>query len=360
MPAVIAAAGLFPPQAREWCLPAEVPLTPRAAERLSREAAVQGFDNAGQALSIDWHRDIDGKQVERWSQKLGATLTAERDRDVLKLQEGQHPPDLPSDPPLLVIEVDGGRWQGREANPQTHSRWREDKVCAIATYLPGDGKEREPQRLLTTYTATVRNSDAFDSMCRLEAERRGLRQAEQVIALADGGNWIDPLLERQFHSYVRIIDWRHAQEHLYDCAKAALGEDSPERVPLAKRMEKLLWNGRVKKVIAILTEHAQRLGPPTDQDGPDHPRRVLHQNVGYFTRHQQHMNYPEYRKRGWPIGSGVVEAGVKQFNKRVKGTDQFWNEAGIEPILSLRALWISQDDRWTRYWASRTAYSRAA
>jgi hypothetical protein len=335
-------------------------LTPRAAERLSREASVQGFENAGRALSIDWHRDLDGKQVERWSQKLGGRVTCQRDRQVLKLQEGQHPPDLPNDPLLLVIEVDGGRWQGREENPDTHSRWREDKVCAIATYLPGDGKAKEPQRLLTTYTATVRNAEAFGSMCRLEAERRGLRQAEQVIALADGGNWIDPLLERQFRSYVRIIDWRHAQEHLYDCARAAAGEDSPERLPLAKRLETLLWNGRVTKVIEILAGHSRRLGAPTGQDGPDHPRRLLHQNVGYFTKHQEHMNYPEYRRRGWPIGSGVVEAGVKQFNKRVKGTDQFWSEAGIEPILSLRAMWLSQDDRWTSYWARRSAYSWAA
>ena len=116
----------------------------------------------------------------------------------------------------------------------------------------------------------------------------------------------------------------------------------------------------MERVIEILTEHSQRVGPSLEQDGPDHPRRVLHQNVGYFTKHQDHMNYPEYRKRGWPIGSGVVEAGVKQFNKRVKGTDQFWSEGGIEPILCLRALWLSQDDRWQRYWASRPAYSRAA
>jgi hypothetical protein len=341
-------------------LPAEVPLTSRAAERLSREASVQAFENAAKALSIDWQRNLDGKQVQRWAEKLGGSITAEREGQVLGLEQGRHPPELPADPQLLVIEVDGGRWQGREENPDTHGRWREDKVCAIATYLPGDGGEQEPRRRLTTYTATVRDTEAFGPMCRLEAERRGLCQADQVIALADGGNWIDPLLEREFRGYVRIIDWRHAQEHLYDCAKAAMGEDSPQRLPLAKRLETLLWKGRVRKVIEILTEHSQRLGTAMEQDGPEHPRRVLHQNVGYFTKHQQHMNYPEYRKRGWPIGSGVVEAGVKQFNKRVKGTDQFWSEAGIEPILSLRAMWLSQDDRWQRYWSSRPAYSRAA
>jgi hypothetical protein len=67
-----------------------------------------------------------------------------------------------------------------------------------------------------------------------------------------------------------------------------------------------------------------------------------------------------YRRRGWPIGSGVVESGVKQFNKRVKGSDPFWNEPTLEPILALRGLWLSQDQRWDNYWSNRTAYQAAA
>ena len=99
--------------------------------------------------------------------------------------------------------------------------------------------------------------------------------------------------------------------------------------------------------------------PPGERDGPDHPRRVLANNVGYFQKHRNHMDYPTYRRKGWPIGSGVTESAVKQFNKRVKGTDQFWNEPGVEAILALRALWISQDDRWNRYWATRPAHQKA-
>jgi hypothetical protein len=72
------------------------------------------------------------------------------------------------------------------------------------------------------------------------------------------------------------------------------------------------------------------------------------------------MDYPAYRARGWPIGSGGTESAVKQFNKRVKGTEQFWNPGQLETILGLRALWLATDDRWRRYWASRSAYRQAA
>jgi len=32
----------------------------------------------------------------------------------------------------------------------------------------------------------------------------------------------------------------------------------------------------------------------------------------------------------------------------------------VESILSLRALWLSQDDRWARYWNTKPAYQKAA
>jgi hypothetical protein len=51
---------------------------------------------------------------------------------------------------------------------------------------------------------------------------------------------------------------------------------------------------------------------------------------------------------------------VKQFNKRVNGTEQFWIPPGVEGILALRSLWLHQDDRWSPYWATRPAHLPAA
>jgi hypothetical protein len=347
-------------------LPGEAPLTPKAAERLSRELSLQSDDLAARALNIDWGTQLDGKQVKRWGDASGQMLVRRRDQEVLDWESGHHPPAPANDPVLLVVEVDGGRVQMREKNQQTGSRWREDKVATISAYLPGDGKERDPQPLVTTHVATMRRAEPFGRLVRLEAERRGLRQAEQVIALADAGNWTDPLFEREFGDLVRIVDWRHAQEHLWDSARAAVeakpsarSEDQKAIAALEHRLETLLWNGKVKKVIEVLEEESARAGTPRETDGLDHPRRVLARDSGYFRKNQDHMNYPEYRRRGWPIGSGVVESGVKQFNKRVKGTEQFWTEKGLEPMLCLRGQWLSQDDRWNTYWTTRPAYQAA-
>jgi len=59
-------------------------------------------------------------------------------------------------------------------------------------------------------------------------------------------------------------------------------------------------------------------------------------------------------------GGGVTEAGVRRFNKRVIGTEQFWNLPTVEPILALRALWLSNDDRRQHYWLYGAPLRQAA
>jgi hypothetical protein len=255
-----------------------------------------------------------------------------------------------------VIEPDGGKVQMCDPDPQSGSRWREDKGAALITYVPGDGEERRPEPLVTTHVATREDVHVFERLARVEAHRRGIAQAAQVLFLSDGGNWTDPLQERAFPEATRIIDFYHAAEHVHDCARALRGGQTPKAAQLGQKWKALLWNGQLDKLLKALRPAAARLGPPQTTDPPDHPRRVLTNNVAYFERHREHMHYPEYRAQGWPIGSGGVEAAVKQVNKRVKGSEQFWQPPGLEATLALRALWLSNDGRWDRYWSNRPAY----
>jgi hypothetical protein len=343
--------GLFPPQGREWGLPIQArQLSPKAAERVALEGATGSFAEAARKLNQDWGTTWNAKQIQRWSEGLGRQAAALRDRQARQCAQGQRPAGPANDPVLLVVEMDGGRVQGRDKNPQTGSRWKEDKVLAASTYLPGDGKDKEPTKLVTTYVATMGNSESFGLLARAEAERRGIRQATQTILINDGGPWIGTQHDEHFLRCPMIIDWYHAAEHLHDVARAVAPEDQGKREALARRLKDRLWHGQHDQLVKELYNLAREAGPPLENDEPGHPRRVLAQNLGYFESHRSHMDYPSYRARGWPIGSGAVEAGVKQFNQRVKGTDRFWTLPGSGAILALRALWLSQDQRWDHYW----------
>jgi len=203
--------GLFPPQGREWGLPAQARgFWPKAAERVALESATASFDEAARKLNQDWGTHYDGKQMQRVSEAVGTQAAQQRDAEARACAAGQRPAGPAIDPDLLVVEMDGGRVQGREKNPETGSRWKEDKVAAVSTYLAGDGKEKKPEKLSTTYVATMQDSDALGPLVRCEAERRGIRQAAKTLLINDGGPWISTQHQENFVRCPMIIDWSHA------------------------------------------------------------------------------------------------------------------------------------------------------
>jgi hypothetical protein len=60
------------------------------------------------------------------------------------------------------------------------------------------------------------------------------------------------------------------------------------------------------------------------------------------------MNYIEMREEEWPIGSGMVESGAKQFKARFSGPGMRWSRTGAENLLPLRSAVLS--GRFDQMW----------
>jgi len=60
------------------------------------------------------------------------------------------------------------------------------------------------------------------------------------------------------------------------------------------------------------------------------------------------MQYLEFREEGFPIGSGTIESGVKQFKQRLTGTGMRWNADNAQRMLVIRSASLSDefDDLW--------------
>ncbi|MBI4564167.1 MAG: hypothetical protein HY716_05690 [Planctomycetes bacterium] len=75
------------------------------------------------------------------------------------------------------------------------------------------------------------------------------------------------------------------------------------------------------------------------------------------------MRYLRFRRRGFPIGSGRIEAAVKQvLNLRLKRNGAWWSVPNAEAILALRAakLYGAFDEVWQRRLFKRCAGIPAA
>jgi hypothetical protein len=111
----------------------------------------------------------------------------------------------------------------------------------------------------------------------------------------------------------------------------------------------------VAEVIQELERRQEELGLPAADESETSPRRVVAEGLRYLKNHRGQMHYDEYRRLGLPITSSHVESTVKQFNRRVKGTEKFWSEAGAEALLQLRADYLSETEPMEKFWKEREA-----
>lgn len=217
------------------------------------------------------------------------------------------------------------------------------------------GKKRpfSPKIQSRDVVATSQNSQAFGEQLAARAWHLGLFGAEFKAFVADGGSWLWTIWERQFgpFGFVPILDIIHAVTYLYAAAMA--GRSPSDGGPVYRRWITWVWQGEVAKVIVELADRQQDLGLPREDDGETSPRKIVHAALTYLQNQHSRMNYPRYRKLGLPITSSLMESTVKQLNRRIKGTEKFWTDAGGEAVLQMKADSLSDSDPLSDFWTRR-------
>jgi hypothetical protein len=390
--------------------------SPAILGKIVRAAARStSFAAAAESLADEAEVDVSGRQAGRIAHEVGAQLRHDRDRRVEEFQNQQATPETPVVPRLAVVAVDGGRLHTRSEEPGqgpgVHDpAWREDKVAhfltmstqshdhdphpqlprcfthktsvvelvqgiagqgTLADVIESGGEEPPaltvfapveeepeppwpPEPLVRTCQATLGSSDEFGPIVAAEAQRRNFLAAQARAFLGDGGAWIWTLHRTFFPTFEPIVDFVHALAHVYLAAKAVGGAT-------AAVWERYLdwatacWQGRVATVLEQLGALLEAMPPPENQEEvkPTDPYEVIRQTIVYLTNNESRMDYPRYRRAGLPTCSGLVESLIKQFNRRVKGTEKFWNPTQAETILQLRAAYLCEDERLNKHLKAR-------
>ncbi len=356
---------------------------------------------------------VSSQRVRRVTERIGHERVADRKKEVesflkLPLPEQQRSPTGPA-PPVACVEMDGGRIQIRnrkakeplpsvDSPPGTSRKgrfWRESKVgCLLSMQsethakdpsptipevfvdpcgmndlsreikgfsaeaeLSAPVKEPEhdhrerPEILVKTVVATREDIHAFGDQLAAAAWKRGFAAAERKAFLGDGlpANWT--VWKKRFSHYVPVLDFVHAVMYVYAAAMA--GRTFAEGWTVHCRWAQLVWSGRVGDVIGELQSRQEELGLPK-KDDPEHlPRCIVATALGYLTNQQSRMHYDTYRCEGLPITSSHIESTIKQINRRVKGSEKFWNDEGGETLLQLSADYLSEPDPLSRFWRDR-------
>lgn len=359
--------------------------------------------------------DIQESQVRRLAHQVGRELIEIRDRQVIEYRRRQLLARTGVVPRAVVVEVDGGRIRTRAADSKPgvqDAENKEDKIACLATLshptfatdpqpelpdgwlcprrvqrlvqqmkgLAGEPLPQEiqgetadpspgpsaagsvprwsPERLVRTCVASLEPSRSFGPMMAAEACRRHFYAASRRAFVADGSAYNWSIQQGYFPDFEPIVDWLHVVCYLYSSARA-VGVDEPSGWSKYVAWARACWHGRVQDVLAELERHQVQIGlpPPGEPEGAEDrrdPRRVVAAAISYLNNNQARMDYPRYRRDGLPTTSSLVESLVGEVNARVKSKQKHWTRpTGAESILQLRAAFLSDDRRLSRFFAER-------
>lgn len=248
--------------------------------------------------------------------------------------------------PKLVREIKAGVSAGEDGAAERAEDDPANELDECAEYTA-------PEVRVKTMVGSRVQGKRFGAILAAAAFARGFFGAARKAFVADGAeaNWT---IHRQwFSDFVPILDFIHALTYVFAAAMAGRGFHQGWEV--YQRWINLVWKGRVAEVIAELEQRQNELGLPGTEDSKTSLRQVVADALRYLTNNQERMKYDEYRRLGLPLVSSHVESTVKQFNRRVKGTEKFWSEPGAEALLQLRADYLSETEPMEKYWQEREA-----
>ena len=122
--------------------------------------------------------------------------------------------------PYMAMSADGAYV------PLMHGQWAEVKLVVIGEVerQAGEGAESEAHTGKLSYFARLAEIASFSDQVSSEVRRRGLEQAPVVVAVQDGAEWQQTLVQDYRHDAIRMLDCAHAAQRI-----AAIGEQVRER-----------------------------------------------------------------------------------------------------------------------------------
>ena len=108
--------------------------------------------------------------------------------------------------------------------------------------------------------------------------------------------------------------------------------------------------GHTRRVAKSLNAAAEQSDVPGDT-------KALRTAAGYFGHNHDRMQYQGFRDDGWPIGSGTIERGAKQFKMRFSGPGMRWSRQSAENLLLVGAAVMTSRERLDDVWARTYRYS---
>ena len=310
-------------------------------------ATASSYEEASQRLFEDFELKLSDDSIRKivdfvsgivLKEDIRLTESAVKDykiEDMRSARRGRRP----NNGYILYVQADGAmfntRYDPAKDSKKEQSSWKENKLGLV---FRSDelrkvvNKDNEISYRLgdREYICTTQGIDVFRNRLLMILLRNGLKDASNVVMISDGAVWLRKMKEQLFPYATQILDLFHLKENVMAFAQFIFHNEKSKYTPWWHEVCNELENGEWRKVLDREEIRAYK----KEKDTPAGVVNIYK----YVYNNREFINYPEYKSKGYFVGSGAIESGNKTvMQERLKLAGMKWKLDNAEALLALRA-----------------------
>lgn len=231
----------------------------------------------------------------------------------------------------LYVEVDGSAINTR-VEDENGSTWKENKLGIIFDdddlYRRKDGSNTINKKEYISYFGNAEEFNKHLFNCMLKHDYQSY---ENVIFITDGATWIRNMINEFYPDAIQILDLFHLKENIHEYAKVIFKDNERKIKNFYERTIERIYNQEFDLIFKELKLY-EDIKLPTG---------VINL-VTYIKNNINKIDYREYEKNNWFVGSGAIESSNKIIvQRRLKQAGMRWSVKGAQYLLTLRSKFES-------------------
>jgi hypothetical protein len=242
----------------------------------------------------------------------------------------------------LYIQVDGAMINTREKDEKTKSSWHENKLGLV--YSSENKRKMIPRKvqvldesngtfpreryelLKKDYVAFIGSVDIFKILLFECAIRNGYGLYKQTILLSDGATWIRNMKDELFFDVQQILDFYHLSEKIWNFGKLFFNDDKNKYSEWCHGICDKFLESKSDIALEEIIKMEKKINVTTNKLS------------NYIINNKDNINYADYKRKGFDIGSGAIESSNKfVVQRRMKGPGMRWYINSAQNLVTLRA-----------------------
>lgn len=280
------------------------------------------YESASQCIDTILEVQVSDSTIYRLTDRKGREAIEHIDLDQDWKKEG----DCFSDPEdRLYCQMDGAMIQVREEGWKEVKLGRTFKASAILD-------KGQSQRITESiYAAKLGNKEGFVEHIS-KVLPKGIDQNNELVFTTDGAVWIRQMIEENYPEAVSILDIFHLLEHAGKYIDVNYKKEN--KAAKMKQWKELLLNEGGQTLIREVQKSRTK-----SKKAMKEKKNLLN----YLEANVCRVNYPQYLKENYYIGSGAIESAHRHvIQSRMKRAGQLWSRTGAEKMIALRVIFKNE------------------